>query len=113
MDIKLFNAILAMDSYNRGYDQAIFLGEYDQNGQPIDGSDIENVYIGNAGIYADFSVLKDENGQRLDVPDSFYAIAYQMPNDTTWGGKTIISYRGTDNISQDPLTGWTYREAIK
>lgn len=34
MDSKLFNAILSMDSYNRGYGAAIDLRQKDINGDP-------------------------------------------------------------------------------
>lgn len=81
MNNALMNAILSMDAYNRGYNAAI----------PLTGNT-----IGEATIVMDSSVLLDTNLQRLDIPASFYAVAYQMPNDETWGGKTIISYRGTD-----------------
>jgi len=84
----LMKAILAMDSYNRSYNQGIqFSGEA----------------IGTATIILDSSNLGyvlDENGQpvldgnnqpiRLDQSIGFYAIAYE------YNGEVVVSYRGTD-----------------
>lgn len=81
MDTKLFNAILSMDSYNRGYSSAI---------------ELIGTKIGVATIVRDSSILKDAGGNRLDQAASFYAIAYEMPKDVKWGGRTIVAYRGTD-----------------
>jgi Ca2+-binding RTX toxin-like protein len=86
MDTKLFNAILSMDSYNRGYDQGIPL-----NTNP-DGDSI-GLQIGNAVIVSESDIESGSAGRNA----SFYAVAYQMPNDATWNGQTIISYRGTDS----------------
>ncbi|WP_299866294.1 hypothetical protein [uncultured Hoeflea sp.] len=73
----LFLAILAMDSYNRGYDSGI--------GDGPDGLG-ESGSIGNANILA--------RPNEIDIADwqaaGFYAVAYQ------WNGETVISYRGTD-----------------
>ncbi len=75
----LFLAILAMDSYNRGYDSGI--------GDGPDGLG-ESGSIGNANILA--------RPNEIDIADwqaaGFYAVAYQ------WNGETVISYRGTDNL---------------
>lgn len=73
----LFLAILAMDSYNRGYGQGVV----------VDGN-----AIGNATF------------ELPTVPQAwkdagFYAIAYN------WNGKTVISFRGTDTFASDPFTG--------
>jgi hypothetical protein len=64
----LFMAILAMDSYNRGYNP----------GLNIVGNQIGNASIGLA------------KGDQEAVAASFFAQAY------TWNTKTVISYRGTD-----------------
>jgi|SRR5579883_159192 len=69
-------AILSMDSYDRGPNSALS----ETNG-------INN--IGGAMVSVDST----------SVPDDFYAVAY------TYGGTTIISYRGTDSL-KDALTGW-------
>jgi hypothetical protein len=74
MSTKLFSAILAMDSYNRGYNAAL-PGLSDKPG----------TQIGNATITA-FDGEKDSNA----VASGFYGIAYD------WGGTTVISFRGTD-----------------
>ena len=85
----LFRAILAMDTYNRGYNAGL--------GDPNTG--LAGTQIGLATIRRD-----------IDLPGgaqaaSFFAQAY------TLGGKTIISYRGTvdDNVlspSSDIRQGW-------
>jgi len=42
--------------------------------------------------------LKDANGNRLDVPASFFAISYSFGGKVPAGlaNQTVISYRGTD-----------------
>lgn len=89
----LFLAILAMDSYNRGFDSGI--------GDGPDGLG-ESGSIGNANILA--------RPNEIDIADwqaaGFYAVAYQ------WNGETVISYRGADNPNllaegSDFWNGWT------
>ncbi len=84
-DIRLMTAILAMDAYNRGYNQGIYTSP--------DGLHVGATQIGDAT----FKLAKP------DPNNGFYAASY------TWNGKTIISYRGTDNINFDfkfdPKTG--------
>lgn len=91
MNSTLMKAILSMDSYNRGYNPSIKFGNL-----PNGDSATLGETIGNATIIADSRILLDENLQRTDQPADFYAVAYKMPNDSTWNNKTIISYRGTD-----------------
>jgi len=74
----LFLAILAMDSYNRGY------------GAGIAGlSDQVDTAIGTATVRKRLQDVSD-----TFVPEAqaagFYAIAYD------WNGQTVISYRGTE-----------------
>jgi Protein of unknown function (DUF2974) len=73
----LMLAILAMDSYNRDYNQGIILS-------------------GNVGTAA---LRAFELPQRYEAA-SFFAQAY------TWNGQTVISYRGTDVFSTDFSTGY-------
>jgi hypothetical protein len=89
----LIYAILAMDSYNRGYGSGI-------NGL-LDTTDSK---IGNYTVY-------DSKGDTQAFTAGFYAIAYK--NAAT--GETVISYRGTDNKGilnseqlgqSDPLFGY-------
>lgn len=92
MSTDLFKAILAMDSYNRGYGAGI---------------NLTGTQVGDATILKDSSVLKDGE-QRLDQPAGFYAIAYQEGTN----GPVTISYRGTDDptifsLSGDIWSGWT------
>lgn len=93
----LFNAILAMDSYNKGYDASIVLP---------DGTD-GSIKIGEAAI-VDNSTEALGNG--VDSSIGFYALAY------SYDGDIIISYRGTDypvdgqetaGIPNDIYHGWT------
>jgi len=80
----VFKAILAMDSYNRGYGSKLSnLGESVTD-------KIGNYYISNT--------KGDLDAQSV----GFYSVAYQH-NDT---GAQVISYRGTDAFFQDMLTGW-------
>ncbi len=86
MNSELFKAILALDSYNRGYNQGIIL-----NG----------TQIGSATISTDSAILGKIAGTvRWDVNSNFYAIAY------SYAGGTVISYRGTDNPGADLINGW-------
>ncbi len=84
----VFRAILAMDSYNRGYNPKI-----------TEGLGGENSQIGNVIITDESNT--DESSQEFQA--NFYAVAYR-DNST---GEKIISYRGTDNILDDMITGWT------
>lgn len=63
----LFVAILAMDSYNRGYNARV---------------NVTGNQIGNASLGFDSSVLVDGDGNRLDIPSSFFAQAYTVRDST-------------------------------
>ena len=90
---ELFLSILAMDSYNRGYDAGITGLSDNSNG---------TVAIGGAtisGNVQDFDLPGDPQGA------GFYAIAYD------WNGETVISYRGTNDYlswstANDAFSGW-------
>jgi hypothetical protein len=90
----LFLAILAMDSYNRGYGA----GLNDEGASDTDGLGIGGG-IGSAQILAvDLPQGSEEAG--------FYAVAYNTPY-----GK-VISYRGTDftpgsDLATDAHDSWT------
>ncbi len=74
---ELMLAILAMDSYSRGYNQGI-------SG------------LGGAGTSIGTAVLgtSSNTAERSDaVAASFFAQSY------TWNGQTVISYRGTDALT--------------
>ncbi len=86
---SLFEAILAMDSYNRGYNQGVDFGV---------GSDAVGTSIGNATIFA------TEDGA-LGNPESFYAVAYDLDGSGS-GTDKVISFRGTDNFVDDLSTGF-------
>jgi hypothetical protein len=83
MNDDLFRAVLAMDSYNRGYNMGV-------NGLGGIGAQ-----IGNATI----SVQSDTAAGSPGVTASFYAVAY------TWNNHQIIANRGTDNFSGD-VAAW-------
>lgn len=76
MDRDLFLSIMAMDSYNRGYDRGL-AGLSDAG------------WLGKAKVTFDSLVLGGTSDNRVDASAGFYAIAYN------WGGQKIISYRGT------------------
>jgi hypothetical protein len=90
----LFRAILALDSYNRGYGAGINLST----------TGASSTQIGNATIAQNSGIL----GAGVDSTASFFAQAY------TWNGTTVISYRGTDHAGPsvkdwtlgDVLSGW-------
>jgi Ca2+-binding RTX toxin-like protein len=87
----LLHAILAMDSYNRGYNAAI---------------QIDAEYVGNAAFLVDSFLLGvDEILGRNDEVQDFYAASYVIPDGENPLGQTIISYRGTDSLG-DMNTGW-------
>lgn len=81
----LFQAILAMDSYNRNYWEGV-------SGLGGVGST-----LGAYTVFMDSSSLVDSADQRRDIPAGFYAIAYQY-TDTNNQTQTVISYRGTDQF---------------
>jgi len=87
VDKIVFNAILAMDSYNRGYDNKF---TNDSVGLGDVGSEIGNAIV---------TQESDKIEKSPSVNASFYAVAYN------YNGETIISYRGTDK-PLDIVTGW-------
>ncbi len=93
MNPTLMKAILAMDSYNRGYSMGV---------------DMTGTAIGNATIIKDSSVFQNPDKTRADDDISFYAIAYAYDSDGNGvPNETVISYRGTDDYGLDPITGWS------
>jgi len=103
MNESVFLSLLALDAYNRGYDQALgglALPELDDEGNRK-----TTVRLGSAEILFDSVVLglDEASNRRLDQSVGFYAIAYE------WNGETIISYRGSDfngDIVADIVNGW-------
>jgi hypothetical protein len=89
MTNDLFLAILAMDSYNRGYDP----------GMEVTGAQIGNATLG-------LSSTDTAAGTPDGVTVGFYALSY------SWNGQTVISYRGTDDTlglgdgASDLWRGW-------
>src|SRR5271155_479418 len=86
---QILLAILALDSYNRGYNQQLY----------VSGTDIGG---------AVFQSTSDADPNSVDVLAGFSASAY------SFDGDTVISYRGTDDITgggdgggSDLLNGWT------
>jgi hypothetical protein len=94
---ELFLAILAMDSYNRGYNAGL--------GGPVDGLG-KTGKIGNATIGQTSEILLDASGQRQDITASFFAQSYTLTGSyasrsggpSLIAGEKIISYRGTDDL---------------
>lgn len=78
MNDYLFNAILSMDSYNRGYGRSINLETIPNTSK-----------LGNATITLDSRIFR-ENGNELDQSIGFYALAYD------YNGETVIAFRGTN-----------------
>ncbi|MEM5494468.1 calcium-binding protein [Hoeflea sp. AS16] len=89
---ELMLAILAMDSYNRGYDAGIGDGQ-----NVVDGVDVDG--LGEAGSTIGSAVVLNFSLPQGSQAAGFYAVAYQ------WNGETVISYRGTDG-GWDYLKGW-------
>ncbi len=87
-DKQLFQAVLAMDSYNRGYDSKL-----------VGLSSANDTLIGNVKIIGNSTTALSG----ADQASSFYAVAYE-DNAT---GETIISYRGTNPPElDDAINGW-------
>jgi hypothetical protein len=82
MTTELYMALLAMDSYNRGYGQ----------GLDIVAAGASNTQIGNA-IVGQSSVI---GAISPEVAAGFFAQSY------TLNGQKIIAYRGTDGIFSPP-----------
>ena len=92
MDENLFEAILSMDAYNRGYNAGLVFGS-----DPNNSVAIPNVtQIGNYTVYAT-STSAFSTG--IDQSSGFYAISY------IYNGEVIISYRGTASAT-GALDGW-------
>lgn len=87
---NVFKAILAMDSYNRGYNEGIVLPTV-----------LNSTKLGSATITSQSDVTL--NSAARDA--GFYAVAY------SYSGEQVISIRGTDDLpdSMNPLT-WTPTE---
>lgn len=97
---ELYLALLSMDAYNRGYGAGVADGgEADTDGLGGIGSHIGNATVirqsyteeGTPGVAAGFCAVAYTMGSGPDVPPELQ-------------GKTIISYRGTDNYGALPST---------
>jgi hypothetical protein len=97
MNADVFRAILAMDSYNRGYGVGV--------------SGLVCSSLGSATILQDSTA---QFGLSVTSAVGFYASAY------SWNGQTVISYRGTNTetvgpdgtflsspLFKDILNGWS------
>jgi Ca2+-binding RTX toxin-like protein len=96
MQKSFFLSILALDSYNRGYNSGLAeLGS-------------ENGRLGNARI---FQVTENQKANWQSI--GFYAVSYNVSGVSSFSGtSTIISYRGTDDFNplsgaSDIWNGWT------
>ena len=96
MSNDLLKAILAMDSYNRSYNEGIIV-----TGTSLGGATILQRQIG--GVNANFDsqalgILPKDNPSdpdvRRDIDVGFYAIAHE------YNEEVIISYRGTDGLER-------------
>jgi hypothetical protein len=77
----LFMAVLAMDSYNRGYNAGI---------------DVSGSQLGSATLSGNA-----DDAEGLARAASFFAQSYQLAD-----GNTVISYRGTDQPGLDIENGY-------
>jgi hypothetical protein len=107
MNRDLFLAILAMDSYNRGYGKGVVVAGASDG---VDNGEIDRK-IGNATI-----ILQDTSEAALAA--SFFAIAYDVSGAGIDGlTGTVIAYRGSDYEdtngdilrSNDLWQGWELR----
>ena len=78
----VFRAILAMDSYNRGY------------GADVAGLGQLGNWIGTARVLNDKATAEEQS-------KSFYAVTY------LWNDKKVVSFRGTDDPASDLINGWS------
>jgi Ca2+-binding RTX toxin-like protein len=105
MNITLLKAILAMDSYNRGYDAGIDFRVKNASGGYIKDSDtIYSDALGSHNAKIGSVTVSAARGQADAQAIGFYGIAYKLSS-----GEKVISYRGTDNtnlLTGDPATGW-------
>lgn len=76
-------AILALDSYNQGFDPNVSHGET------------------TIGLFTKIRE-SDISSNSIEVSVGFYAAAYQDAS-----GNIVISYRGTDNPLNGDITAWT------
>ncbi len=98
MNETLMRAILAMDTYNRGYNASIIL-----TNNSIGKAQIKTVTASNGSqVILDSGIITNSSNpdDRLDEDIDFYALAYD------YNGKTVISYRGTDNLTRDFYHGY-------
>ena len=100
---ELYLATLSMDAYNRGYGAGIADGgEGDADGLGESGQ------IGSARVIIPSAVGRDDPTYAAWQAAGFYAVAYTMGSGPDvppeLQGKTIISYRGTDNYGALPST---------
>lgn len=115
MSRDLFLAILAMDSYNRGYGEGVAgLAAPELN---PDGTPKTIIRIGNAQISGDSVTILGPDGEAA----GFYALAYDVSGVKDAKGNplfdtdTVIAYRGSDYEdtngailrSNDLWQGWT------
>jgi Ca2+-binding RTX toxin-like protein len=84
-NMTLFQAIMAMDTYNRGYNSGIMQGI---------------VGLGGEGSQLGLATVIKQDGLQNAQAISFFAQAY------TLNGKTIIAYRGTDQSGPDIANGY-------
>ena len=88
----LLLAILAIDSYNRGYGESLKIG----------GTSLGTITI-NTDSEEVFRIPGAEDGSLSPAAVAgFYAVAYDVP-----GLGTVISYRGTDEELKDAWNGWS------
>ncbi|MBL4628884.1 MAG: hypothetical protein JKY00_12780 [Roseicyclus sp.] len=98
-------ALFALDSYNRGYGSGLV------DEQPASG-DVDG--LGTIGSGLAFGTMIRESDTAEGAPGveaGFYAAAYSVTSGDL-AGKTVISFRGTDNIAgegqggNDIVNGW-------
>lgn len=92
LSTELVHAILALDSYNRGYAPYV----------ELDGNS-----LGGYTVLIDSEEAFSLPGQAADTLSpagaaGFYAAAYKDDN-----GNIVISYRGTDAPAEGDITAWT------
>lgn len=98
MNDDVFRAILALDSYNRGYAPGLAL----IRNQP---------QLGTATLMGDSAYFGVSNGVRVDESYGFYASSYRW-KDSSGTVHDVVSYRGTNpespaSLWPDIYYGWT------